>query len=210
MNLVFSYLFSFMGSMTPGTINLSVLRTGLDHKPSVGIKMACAAAIIEYLYAWIAVVFEDLITSNPLIVSNFQLIAAVVMLTLGLAIIFSASNSSGVVAKFEKSGFRRGIVLGILNPLAMPYWIGVTAYFKSQGWIQLDTPFRLHMYLLGVSLGVFTLLVLVTFGARRLSIVLAKHATALKRFPGFLMVGLGVFALIKYLLFFLNTGPANS
>lgn len=191
-----------MGSMTPGTINLSVLRSGLDHKPSVGIKMACAAAIIEYLYAWIAVVFEDIITSSPLIIANFELIAATVMLTLGIVTITSSSGTSPLVEKFHRSGFRRGIVLGVLNPLAMPYWIGVTAYFKSQEWINLETPLRLHLYLLGVSLGVFTLLLLVTFTARRLAVVLAKHSNALRKIPGVIMIGLGVFALGRYVMNF--------
>lgn len=203
MNLLFSYLFSFIGSMTPGTINLSVLRSGLDHKPSVGIKMAFAAAIIEYFYAWIAVVFEDIITSSPLIVANFQLIAAGVMLSLGIITILSASNPTMFNEKFNRSGFRRGILLGILNPLAIPYWIGVTAYFKSQGWINLDTAFGLHLYLTGVSLGVFTLLVLVTFGARRLSVILSRHAVLLKKIPGFIMLGLGLYALGRYVVFFL-------
>jgi threonine/homoserine/homoserine lactone efflux protein len=202
LNLLFSYLFSFMGSMTPGTINLSVLRSGLDHKPSVGIKMACAAAIVEYIYAWIAVVFEDAITSSPLIVANFQLIAAIVMLTLGTTTMLASSNPSAFTEKFHRSGFRRGILLGILNPLAMPYWIGVTAYFKSQDWIKLETPFQLHMYLLGVSLGVFSLLLLVTFAARRLSSLLSNHSQLLKRIPAFIMIALGVFALARYLVNF--------
>jgi threonine/homoserine/homoserine lactone efflux protein len=202
-NLVFSYLFSFIGSMTPGTINLSVLRSGLDHKPSVGIKMAFAAAIIEYFYAWIAVVFEDIITSSPLIVANFQLIAAGVMLSLGIITILSSTKITRFNEKFNRSGFRRGILLGILNPLAIPYWIGVTAYFKSQDWINLDTAFGLHLYLLGVSLGVFTLLVLVTFSARRLSVVLSRHAVLLKKIPGFIMLGLGLYALGRYVVYFL-------
>ena len=190
-----------MGSMTPGTINLSVLRSGLDHKPSVGIRMACAAAIIEYVYAWIAVVFEQMITSSPLVVENFHLLAAIVMLTLGIGTVASSSNTSVIMERFNRSGFRRGLVLGILNPLAMPYWIGATAYFKSQGWIDLGTPFRLHMYLLGVSLGVFTLLLLVTFAARRLSVALKDHAGLIKKIPGVIMIGLGVFALCRYIMF---------
>ena len=69
-----------MGSMTPGTINLSVLRSGLDYRPSVGIRMAFAAAVVEYGYAWIAVVFEDIITTAPIVIRYFHLIAAMVML----------------------------------------------------------------------------------------------------------------------------------
>jgi threonine/homoserine/homoserine lactone efflux protein len=192
-----------MGSMTPGTINLSVLRTGLDHKPGVGIRLAAAAAIVEYLYAWVAVTFERMITSNRVVVEHFHLVAAVVMLTLGLVTFFSATKSSVVIEKFNRSGFRRGLVLGVLNPLAMPYWIAATAYFRSQDWIDLDTTTELHLYLLGVSMGVFTLLVLVNFGARALAVVLAKHSLLLKRIPGVIMLLLGAYALVRYVLFYI-------
>lgn len=191
-----------MGSMTPGTINLSVLRTGLDHKPAVGIRLAAAAALVEYAYAWIAVLFEKIITSNRVVVEHFHLVAAMVMLSLGIITIATATQPSVMIEKFNRSGFRRGLVLGILNPLAMPYWIAVTAYMRSQQWIDLSTSFQLHTYLLGVSLGVFSLLVLVAFGARKLATVLSKHAILLKRIPGFGMLILGVYALVRYIMFY--------
>ncbi len=192
-----------MGSMTPGTINLSVLRTGLEFRPHVGIRMAFAAAIVEYGYAWIAVVFEDIITSTPIVIRYFHLIAAMVMLILGIITITSATTSSFAADKFNRSGFRRGILLGILNPLAMPYWIGITAYLKSQQWITISSTWELHAYLLGVSGGVFSLLLLVTFAARQLSLLLTRHATLLKKIPGYIMLGLGIYALGRYITFFI-------
>ncbi len=186
--------------MTPGTINLSVLQTGLARKKAVALRLACAAAIIEYLYAWIAVSFEKVITAAPAITIHFRLIAAIVITTLGIITLVSASKPSKFSEKFSNSGFRRGIMLGILNPLAMPYWIGITAYLRSQHWIDLSTTARLHAYLLGVSLGVLSLLTAVTFLAGKLVAVVRKESVQLKRFPGYIMVGLGVFAFIKYFI----------
>jgi len=200
MNLVVSYCFSFIGSLTPGTINLSVLHSGLTNKPSVGMKMAAAAAIVEYGYAWIAVRFENLITSNPLVLSNFQLIAAVVMTVLGLLTIFPARTPAALTQKFHESGFRRGFLLGILNPLSMPYWMGITAYCKSQDWIDLNYTLGLHTYLLGVSLGVFTLLLVVNFAARKLSAVYLKRSPVLQQIPGWIMLGLGIYAFLRYFI----------
>jgi threonine/homoserine/homoserine lactone efflux protein len=200
MNLVVSYCFSFIGSLTPGTINLSVLHSGLTNKPSVGVKMAAAAAIVEYGYAWIAVRFESLITSNPLVLSNFELIAAVVITVLGLLAIWSARAPAVLARKIHESGFRRGLLLGILNPLSMPYWMGITAYSKSQGWIDLNYTVGLHSYLLGVSLGVFSLLLIVNFAARKLSAVNLKKAPVLKQIPGWIMLGLGIYAFLRYFI----------
>jgi threonine/homoserine/homoserine lactone efflux protein len=199
-NFFFSFFFSFTGSLTPGTINLSAVQLGLDKKPHIAWRLALAAAFMEYVYAWLAVKFEAFITSAPVIVKNFQFIAAVVMLTLGILTIRAASSPSKFTAHFNNSGFRRGLALGILNPLAMPFWIGVTAYLKSQHWINLSTNFQLHSYLAGVSLGVFTLLVSVAYLANKVVTVIQRRSELLKKIPGFIMLGLGVFALVRYLL----------
>ena len=198
MNFFFSFFFSFTGSLTPGTINLSAVQLGLDKKPQIAWRLALAAASIEYIYAWLAVKFEAFITSAPVVMNNFQLIAAIVMLTLGTLTIRAASRPSTFTEKFYNSGFRRGLTLGILNPLAMPFWIGVTAYLKSQHWIDLSTSFQLHSYLAGVSLGVFTLLVTVAYLANKVVSVIKHNSELLKKIPGFMMLGLGVFALVRY------------
>ncbi|MEO6313875.1 MAG: LysE family transporter [Chitinophagaceae bacterium] len=200
MNFFFSFFFSFTGSLTPGTINLSAVQLGLDKKPHVALRLAAAAAFIEYGYAWLAVKFEAFITASPVVVRNFQLIAAVVMLTLGILAIRAAAQPSAFTQHFNNSGFRRGLALGILNPLAMPFWMGVTAFLKSQHWIDLSTNFQLHSYLAGVSLGVFTLLVSVAYLANKVVTIIQQKSELLKKLPGFIMVALGLFALLRYLL----------
>ena len=107
MNFFFSFFFSFTGSLAPGTINLSAVQLGLDHKAHIAWRLALAAAFMEYIYAWLAVKFEYFITSAPVVVKNFELIAAVVMLILGSLTIWSATKPSKFSEKFHSSGFRR-------------------------------------------------------------------------------------------------------
>jgi len=204
-NFLLSFTFSFTGSLTPGTVNLSSVQLGLNNKAYLAWRFALAAGIMEYLYAYLAVTFEKIITSSPVIVQNFHLIAAVVMLTLGILNIRSASKPTNLSVRLENSGFRRGLVLGLLNPLAMPYWIGMVAYMKSQHWIDLSTPLQLHSFLLGVSSGVFTLLVLVAYLAGRVMKYLSNHQ-GIRKFPGYLMLLLGVYALIRYIVLLLKAG----
>lgn len=204
-NFLLSFTFSFTGSLTPGTVNLSSVQLGLNNKAYLAWRFALAAAIMEYMYAFLAVTFEKIITSTPVIVQNFHLIAAVVMLTLGILNIRSASKPTNLSVRLENSGFRRGLVLGLLNPLAMPYWIGMVAYMKSQHWIDLSTPLQLHSFLLGVSSGVFTLLVLVAYLAGRVMKYFSTHQ-GIRKFPGYLMLLLGIYALIRYIVLLLKAG----
>jgi threonine/homoserine/homoserine lactone efflux protein len=194
-----AFIFSFVGTIPPGTINLTIIQMGLDHRVSTAWKFAIAGSVIEYLYAWIAVEFEELITSSPAITENFELIGAVVMLTLGAISLYTTKRPSPIISRFDDSGIRKGIVLGILNPLALPFWVAMTAYIKSQKWISLATNLELHSYLLGVALGGLALLMLVFYLARK--VVNYFHDNIfLKKVPGLTLLILGVYALINYLL----------
>jgi len=171
----------------------------MEHKIKTAIRFSLAVAIIEYPYAWIAVVFEDWVTSSPLIIDNFQLITAVVMIVIGAFTLWSARKPSEFSVRFNESGFRRGIILSILNPMAIPFWIGITAYLKAQGWVDLSTQSLLHSYVFGTSVGVMILLVLFTFLAKRLAHYV-KDNRYVKLVPGITLLVLGFYAFAKYLL----------
>lgn len=187
---------SFVGSIPPGTLNLLVLQLGLENKFRAALRFALAVAIVEYPYAWIAVAFEGWVTSSPLVQDNFKLLAAAVMVILGLLGLWTARAPSSATVKLQKSGFVRGLILSLLNPQAIPWWIGMTAYLKAQGWIFLDTPFRLHAYVLGTSVGALVLLTLVAVGARLLSRVM-RHNRLISVLPSAILLGLGIAGFIS-------------
>jgi threonine/homoserine/homoserine lactone efflux protein len=191
--------FSFMGSIPPGTLNLCVLQLGLEHKVAAALRFALAVSIVEYPYAWVAVVFEDWLTSSPAITRNFQLITAAVMLVLGVFTLLSSLKPTAFSVRFNASGFRRGIVLSVLNPMAIPFWIGITAYLKAQGWITLSTPGHVHSYVAGTSVGAMLLLTLFALLARRLSGYITQSKWV-KLIPGVTLLALGLYALAGYLL----------
>ncbi len=192
-------IISFIGSIPPGTLNLAVLQLGMEQKVKTALRFALAVSIIEYPYAWISVVFEDWVTSSPLIVDNFQLITAIVMTVIGAFSIWSARKPSEFSVRFNESGFRRGIILSILNPMAIPFWVAYTAFLKSQGWIDLSTPWLVHSYVLGTAVGVMILLIIFAFLAKRLAHYV-KDNRIVKMVPGVTLLVLGLYAFIKYLL----------
>jgi threonine/homoserine/homoserine lactone efflux protein len=189
---------SFIGSIPPGTLNLAVLQLGMEHKIKAALRFALAVSIIEYPYAWIAVVFEDWVTASPIIVDNFQLITAIVMTVIGAFSIWSARKPSEFSVRFNESGFRRGLVLSILNPMAIPFWVAYTAFLKSQGWIDLSSQWFVHSYVLGTSVGVMALLTLFAFLAKKLSPYI-KDNRIVKLVPGLTLLLLGLYAFVKYL-----------
>jgi threonine/homoserine/homoserine lactone efflux protein len=192
-------VFSFVGSIPPGTLNILVLQLGLEKKVKTAMRFAIAVAIIEYPYAWMAVVFEGLITSSPLIAQNFQLIGALVMTFIGGFMVWSARKPSEFAVKFSESGFRRGLILSILNPQAIPFWIAVTAYLKIEGWIVLDSPWKIHGYVLGTSVGVLMLLTILAYGGKKISFTF-QSSIWVRMLPGLILLVLGIIGLGRYVI----------
>lgn len=172
---------------------------GLENKIRIALRFILAVALIEYPYAWIAVEFEHLITASPLVQQNFKLLAAVVMLALGILGLWSVRKPSSLTVKLQESGFRKGLILSILNPQAIPWWIGMTAYLKIQGWIVLATTWQVHSYVLGTSLGVLLLLLLLLMAAKKLAPVV-RNNRLVALLPGLILIGLGLLALYSYLV----------
>jgi threonine/homoserine/homoserine lactone efflux protein len=190
-------VFSFLGSVPPGTLNLCVLQLALEKKIGAALRFALAVSIVEYPYTWIGVQFEYWITSSPAIIENFQLVTAMVMILIGLFNLWSVRKPTDFSQRFGESGFRRGMVLSILNPMAIPFWIGVTAYLKAQGWIDLSSMALLHSYVLGTAVGAMLLLSLFTILASRLS-GYVKNNRLVKLVPGVTLLALGLYALGRY------------
>ncbi|HMG93600.1 MAG TPA: LysE family transporter [Chryseolinea sp.] len=197
-NFLVAFSFSFIGTIPPGSLNIIILQLGFQKKIKTAWRFALAACMVEYPYAWLAVKFEALITSSPLIVKNAELIAAIVMTCLGAFNLISANKPSKFSEKFNESGFRRGIVLSILNPLILPFWVGTTAYLKGMKWIDLSTNARLHVYLIGISLGTLALCVVFIYLAKKI-VSEFHHQATFQKIPGIVLLALGLYAFIRYL-----------
>ncbi|MEO1049097.1 MAG: LysE family transporter [Bacteroidota bacterium] len=193
------FCFSFLGSIPPGAINISVIQLSVQGNFAAAFRFALASAIVEYPYALIAVKFEGLITSSPFIVDNFHLISASVMLLLGIVNLWSSARPSELSRKFSQSGFRKGVLISLLNPLAIPFWIGVTAFLKSKEWLVFNDNGSMFTYVAGISLGTFSLLMLLALLAKKISRHLNK-GPLIAKIPGFVFLALGIYALVEYFL----------
>lgn len=193
-----AFLFSFLGSIPPGTLNLTVLQLSVENKFAAALRFCVAAAVVEFPYAWIAVNFQEYLLESPFIMENIQLLSAIVMITLGIINLVAVNKSPGqLLKKIQQSGFRQGVLLSILNPLAIPFWIGITAYLTSIGWVQLNTTILIFWYVLGVSLGTFTLLLIIASLGKRLKGAF-KQSKLTKAIPGAVFLVLGLYALLQY------------
>ncbi len=71
--LLLGFFFSFIGSIPPGSINLSVLQLAIQGNVAAAFRFIFASAGIEFIYAYIAIKFQILITSSPFVIQNFHI-----------------------------------------------------------------------------------------------------------------------------------------
>jgi threonine/homoserine/homoserine lactone efflux protein len=193
-----AFCLSFVGTIPPGTISLTVVGLGLKRRINAAWRMALAAALIEYPYAWIAVAFQGFLVQSLEFTHHFHLYSGLVMVLLGVFSLVTAARPSKFSQRFEHSGFRKGMVLGLLNPLAIPFWMAMTAYLKSHGWVDLSNNYEIHAYLLGVSAGTLVLFMLLAYLAR--SVVSHFQTNGfLQKTPGVLLILLGLYSFGKYI-----------
>lgn len=191
--------FSFIGSIPPGTINVSVLQLSISGHFRSALRFALSATIVEFLYALIAIQFQFAITSSEVIQANFHIISASVMLALGVINLWPTRKGAGTKSnRFQNSGFRRGLVISLLNPLAIPYWIGITAFLEHQKWIQLDST-NMYWYVSGISTGTFLLLLTLALLAKFVA-PYVQNSTIIKKLPGFIFLVLGIYSMVQFIL----------
>ncbi len=176
-----------------------VLQLGLEHKIKTALRFALAVSIVEYPYAWIGVEFEQWIMSSPVILQNFKIWGAIIMTTIGVFSLWSVRKPSTLTVKLQESGFVRGLILSILNPQAIPFWIILTAFLKSNGWIDLSNGWRLHSYVLGTSFGAMALLTLLALLAHKVASTF-KDNRLIRMVPGLVLLGLGFIGFVRYFL----------
>lgn len=184
--------FSFLGSIPPGTINISVMQLAMRNKKAAALYFALAAALVEYVYAGFAVKFQMFLTENTSIAGNFQIISGLVLLILGVINLVKRGQRQLNSQQQEKmAGFKKGVLISLANPLAIPFWLAVTAYLQSMGWVVLnDTNYLI--YVAGISSGTFLLLACVTWLGARFSFI-QNNDFIIYRVPGLIFLSMGLY-----------------
>ncbi len=199
--LIVAFIVSYVGSIPPGTINVSAMQLAVLHKRRAAIFMAFAASAVEFIYAGITVQFHIFLNNNEVIADYFRIITSIALIGLGLSNIFSKSTSSSVKVDTKQTGrhgFARGLLLGFLNPMTIPFWLAITTYLENDQWINVNG-YGFWIYLIGLSTGTFCLLLTVIALGKRFTAIADNHFLVHK-VPGFLLLILGIYFLLKLVI----------
>ena len=195
-----AFMVSYMGSIPPGTINISTMQLSIQGKRRAAVFLSLAASLVEFVYAGITVRFQLILSESAWFTEHFYIITAIPMVVLGVANLWTSTDSKSFLTRVKatgRSGFKRGLILGLLNPLTLPYWLTVTAYLQTHQLISLEGSLFWY-YLMGISVGTFILLVSIILLGRKFSRI-ADNQFLVHRLPGLIFIGLGTYNIIIWL-----------
>lgn len=129
--ILLGFLIGFVGYLPPGNINLTAVQLGLDNHKERLWTFIWFAAIMEFVYCYGCIWGVNFLLQKPDWVNLLEWMAVVIFVVLG--IISMLPSNSKVSANF--SGIRRGIIVAILNPLQIPFWLFWGVYIIQNNWI---------------------------------------------------------------------------
>ena len=201
--LVVAFIVSYVGSIPPGTINITSMQLSVQGLKRPAFFFAFAASLTEFIYAGITVKFQIYLSKHPAFTENFTIITAIAMIVLGVINLFSRTDTQKLIHKTSemkgRNGFKRGVILGILNPLTIPFWLTVTAYLQANHWIDLEGALY-WLYLVGISSGTLCLLLTVNSLGQKFTNI-ANNQFLVHKIPGLVFIGLGLYNLYQWISF---------
>lgn len=162
------FLLSFVGSLPPGLINMSVAEATVSRGKRAAFLIALGAAFIEGLQVILAIKCASWFVTYPSVEAVIHIAAVPVFLGLGG---YHLLKKGGKLSERESpprsQEFFRGILLSSLNFLAIPFWLFYGSLLGTEGWLLNDV--LIFVFTVGAFLG--TLALLFAYGWMSLKIV---------------------------------------
>lgn len=125
-------IISFVGTLPFGPINLIMIDTTLKNNFRAGFWFAVAAALVEMGQSVIALYGSSFISKTIEKGPWVQIAGFLFFLLLGTLFLLKKNTADSIAPENVQNGFfRKGLVVAMLNPQAIPFWVIVLAILQS-------------------------------------------------------------------------------
>lgn len=140
-----------LGYIPPGNINLTVVQLTITRGIKQALYFITAFSIIEVLFTFGIMRFVQWLSSEIEFDNYIDWVMIVLFLVLGI----STWRSRKEMPKADysnKDSIRYGMLLGVLNPMQIPFWLFVGTYLISHEWIDIGY-LSLSIFSIGSGIG---------------------------------------------------------
>lgn len=191
-----AFTISFLGSIPVGVLNLTIVDIGLRKSFKQVLLFAAASALVEYGQGFLALKFSSLFETNQHLEFYIDLIATPVFFILG--IIYLRKHGQPPKQKEAISDFKKGLLLSIVNPLAIPFWVVWGTVGLGNGWLTMSN-WSIAVFTLGISMGTFVTLLLYGLAAKPIIEKIEIVNQRINQIIGWVLIILGVVQVFKLL-----------
>jgi threonine/homoserine/homoserine lactone efflux protein len=199
-NFFLGFVWSFIGSIPPGAINLIAIKiSGVDGNRKGALWFAFGAVLPEGIYSSIAFIFAEYLMKQEGLERILLAVSAPVLIGLGILYWFSKpkEKTEGKTGK-PAALFAQGLVLGILNPLNIPYWLTYNMVFFGNEWLHAgDLP--MVFYITGILLGTFGLLYLAIWFAPTFTKLVKTSGQTINRALAIILTVMGLWQAVQWI-----------
>ena len=176
--------YSFIGSMPPAPGNLLTIQISIIKGLKSALLFAFGEVILEFIYGYFAWKIAFFIADKNQYDLHLNIIA--IPIFIGLAIYFffnKAIVNKDPSIKMERN-FAYGLFIGVLNPLAIPFWVYNISLLFSTGVLKKETS-NYWYFLAGIPIGSFLLLMIYASLGKFMHSILAFKIELLNRIIAF-------------------------
>jgi threonine/homoserine/homoserine lactone efflux protein len=135
-----------IGYIPPGNINLTVVQITITRGIRQAIYFIAAFSCVEVLFTVSVMRFVQWLSSEIKVGDYIDMVMVVMFTVLGI-ITWRSRKEMPKDDYSKKDSIRYGLLLGVLNPMQIPYWLFVGTYLISHEWIDVGY----------ISLGIFSI-----------------------------------------------------
>lgn len=151
LTLLLGVVCNAVGYIPPGNINLTAAQITLNKGLKQAYYFILSFSIVEILFTFLMMRFVQWFATSVNLESIIDVAMIFVFLILGI-ITYRSRKEMPKTDTSNKDSVRYGIILGIVNPMQIPYWLFLGTYLISHEWI--DTGYlSLSIFSLGSGIG---------------------------------------------------------
>jgi threonine/homoserine/homoserine lactone efflux protein len=191
-----------IGYLPPGNINLTAVQITINRGLRQAYYFIIAFSTVEMLFTFGVMRFVQWLSSTMQLGQIIDIVMIFLFLILGV-ITWRSRKEMPKADYSKKDSIRYGLLLGVLNPMQIPYWLFLGTYLISHEWI--DTGY-LSLAVFSIGSGIGAAIVLYGF-ARFADYIQEKFALSsyiVNKSIAILFFGLSAYHIIKviYVHFF--------
>lgn len=186
------FLIGFLGYLPPGNINLTIVQMSANGVKGKLWYFLFFATFMEFVYCFASMAGMKFLLTEPALVLFMQW-ASVAMFSILALLSFTQKIKEPGVAK---PSVRRGLVIAVLNPLQVPFWLIWGVYVFNNHWVQ-PTYFSITLFSIITASGAFTVLWLYAVAGRKMQNLLSNNQRTVNVVIGCVFIMLALFQLPK-------------